>query len=372
MKVAHVFISMPVGGAEDLAGGLARNLPPGIELEFVCLRSLGVVGEELRARGIPVHLLPFAPTKRLNLLGIWRLARWLKQNQFSAVHTQVYNSHVYGILAAWLAGIPAVMHQQKTYQRDRLHRWLMMKLLTRLARLHLTLSSQTKADIIREFHALAERVEVLPNAVDLTVFRPAEERTHLREQLGFADTDFLIGGVGSLTAPKNHPATLAMASELAAESISFRVVICGEGELRENLTQQIHALHLTEKVTLAGNQRPVARWIQMLDLFVLPSSWEGQPLVLIQAMACGIPIVASRIEGNVAVLGAEHPGLFDLNTPGDYAAKVKAACQDEKFRQHIVAHQKTNWSEEYSMATCARKLAALYEGLAGRRSSGKD
>ena len=86
MKIAHIFISMPVGGAEDLAVGLARHMPPGIELEFVCLRSLGVVGEELRARGVPVHLLPVAPTRRLNLLGVWRLARWLQEVYHCRVH----------------------------------------------------------------------------------------------------------------------------------------------------------------------------------------------------------------------------------------------------------------------------------------------
>lgn len=369
IKVAHVFISMPVGGAEDLCVSWARNLPQDVRLEFVCLRSLGPVGEEIQRAGLPVHLVPVAARRSFNPFGVRRLATWLKQHRFDLVHTHVYNSHVYGQLAARWAGLPGVMHQHKTFQRGRPHRWLMMQALVRATPWHVTLSAQTKTDIVNHWGAPADRVTVLSNGVDTVEFRPAPDRLGVRRMLGLPEESFLIGGVGSLTGPKNHSATIAASAQLAQSGEPFLAVICGEGMLRESLTREIAQAGLGPTCLLKGNQRPISQWLQALDLFVLPSTWEGQPMVLLQAMACRIPILASRIEGNAAVLGAAHPGLFDLTNSEDYPAKLHRARTSAAFRAEILAHQARTWSDDYAMSTCAGRLASLYGKIVRVRSA---
>ncbi|HEY5813827.1 MAG TPA: hypothetical protein VIT23_14375, partial [Terrimicrobiaceae bacterium] len=100
MRVAYTFLSMPVGGAEDFAAVISRYLPPPFEPVFVCLRDLGVLGEELQRGGRVVHLVHAAPGKRLSITGIFHLARWYRDAKIGLVHSQTYNSHTYAIPAA--------------------------------------------------------------------------------------------------------------------------------------------------------------------------------------------------------------------------------------------------------------------------------
>jgi glycosyltransferase involved in cell wall biosynthesis len=367
VKIAHLYLSMPVGGAEDLTVGLMSAMPPGFAIEPVCLRELGVVGVELQRAGGPVHLLPVAPTKRLNVPGIFRLSRWLREQGFAAVHTQVYNAHVYGVLAAACAGLPAVIHHQKTFRGMRWHRQLLMKWLTRLAPAQITLSEQTRDDVVRELSAGAGRVLVLPNAVDTARFRPPDARGMLRRSLGLDPDKFNFGTVASLTAPKNHAANLAMWGAARAQGLDANFLLCGEGVLRGELEQTAARLDIAGTFRFLGNQRPVHPWVQAMDVFVLCSMWEGQPLAILQALACGLPVLASRIEGNVAVLGAEHPGLFNLGQPDDYVAKALAVRRDPAFRRAIVEFQQTRSPSVPSVLDCARTLSELYQRIVEHR-----
>ncbi|MDB6003635.1 MAG: putative glycosyltransferase, partial [Prosthecobacter sp.] len=148
MKAMHVFISMPVGGAEDLVLSVVRNSQPGAAAEIVCLGELGVVGEEASHHGLAVYHLPLVRGKRFNLLAVFRLARWLRAQGVDVVHSHVYNAHVYAVLAARWAGIPAVMHHHKTFNRERRRRWLIMRALARWTAAQITLSEKTREDLI--------------------------------------------------------------------------------------------------------------------------------------------------------------------------------------------------------------------------------
>lgn len=358
---------MPVGGAEDLTAALMRRMSADVRLVAVCLRSLGAVGEELAQAGHDVFQLSIAPSKRLNLPGIFRLSRWLQEHEINVVHTQVYNAHVYGVLAAWRAGIPAVMHHQKTYQETRIHRLWMLRWLSRLASGQITLSEKTRRDICAVLWAKPADVTVIPNAVDTERFRPSSDRASLRAQLNLGRDEFLVGTVASLTAPKNHTVNLDMWAAARKQGMPGRFLLCGEGLLRSDLKSRRDALGLAETFQFLGNQRPIHPWIQALDLFVLCSSWEGQPLAILQAMACGVPVIASRIEGNVAVLGDLHPGLFELQREGDYAAKVLRFQRDEEYRRAILHHQRHVSPPVPSVDDCAETLARLYRRLSSAR-----
>lgn len=360
MRVAFIFISMPVGGAEDFALSVGRYFPQEIEPVFVCLRTLGVIGEELQAKG-QVHLVRAAPGKRLNVFGIMRLAKWLKANRIDLVHCQTYHAHLYGVAAARLAGIPAVVHQQKTLAQMRWHRkWLMHIAVNQAAHL-LALSSKTKQDLEAAFSLASNKISVVPNAVDRQVFVPVHDSALAKAQLGLGP-EFLFGAVASLNAVKNHEATIRAYADLKKRGCAFRGVFIGEGAARPELQAEIDQNGLQPWVQLVGNKRPVVPWLQALDLLVLPSHWEGQPMILLQALSCGVPIIASRIEGNIAALGNDHPGLFDLKDEARYADLMQKAVADSNFRQEILDCQQALPIPDASQV--AVELASLYRQLA--------
>ncbi len=154
-----------------------------------------------------------------------------------------------------------------------------------------------------------------------------------------------------------------MSGELSRRGIRFQCVICGEGPLRKELEKGILAQGLENFVRLAGNQRPIHPWLQSLDILLLPSTWEGQPLILLQATACNIPIIASRIEGNVAALGTTHPGLFSLERPQDYAELVWRVIKDVAFKNTILEHQRNVFHAQPTLETYAARLNEIYRSL---------
>jgi glycosyltransferase involved in cell wall biosynthesis len=325
LKVVFLFIGMPVGGAEDFALGVFPHLSPEVKARFVCLRSLDLLGEEARAKGMPVELLPLFPTKRLDPLKIWRFSRWLRREEIDVLHTQTYHAHLFGGAAARLAGIPVVLHQQKTlghlpWRKETLFRWCL-----RGAQKIITLSEQTKSDIAGRYAIPIERIEVVPNAIDEREFHPVADKAPVRLRLGLPEKGFLFGTVASLHPVKNHSAII---EALAVGRQDSHAVFVGDGVERDNLEGLAKERGLSDRVFFAGRQRPVAPWFQAFDAFLLSSTWEGQALALLQAISCRLPVLASRIEGNTAILGENHPGLFDPSDFSELAALMKIATSD--------------------------------------------
>jgi glycosyltransferase involved in cell wall biosynthesis len=314
LKTAFLFIGMPVGGAEDFSLGVHRFLSPEVSSRFVCVRSLDLLGEEAKAQGLPVDLVEVFPTKRISLLGIWRLSRWLMREGIEIVHSQTYHAHLFGIAAARLAGIPVVIHQQKTLGRLSWRKEFLFGWCLRRSKKIITLSERTRSEIARRYSIPIDRIAVVPNAIDETVFTPDSNKQAVRRKLGLPEDARLFGTVASMHAVKNHRAIL---EALTLVSPEIQSVFVGDGVERANLERIAREKVVSERVFFAGRQRPVAPWFQAMDVFLLPSIWEGQPLALLQAISCGLPVLASRIEGNTAVLGDNHPGLFD---PGDFKA----------------------------------------------------
>jgi glycosyltransferase involved in cell wall biosynthesis len=366
MKVAHVFIRMPVGGAEDLVGDILRTAPEDMDMRVICLQEPGKVGESLQQQ-FPdrVKLLPWVPGKRFRLSAVLKLARWLREEGIQLVHTHVYNAHVYGLLAARRAGIPAILHHHKTYAEMRWRRKLILRALSHRAAAHITLSAQTREDLCRVFRIPSEKVRVFINPVDEETFYPAANREPLRRSLDLGADTPLVGTVASLTPPKNHLLNVAMTAKLNELGFTGRFLAFGEGGERARIAEAISQQKLSN-FDLMGARRPIAPWMQALDVFTLGSTWEGQPMVLLQALACELPIVASNIEGNVAVLGSNHPALFDVTDASAYANTVWRVLNDEVFRSSVLAHQKRRKAELPMLRDYTRDMAAFYQSILDR------
>ena len=365
VKVAFLFISMPVGGAEDFLLSVSKYLPDGIEARFVCLRTLGVLGEEAKASGLPIDVVPVFPTKRMNPLGMLRLARWFCANGIQVIHAQSYHDQLFGVIAAKLAGIRSIVHQQKTFLQLRGRKGFFMRHIYRWADHVIALSEATRRDLIDAFALDANEVSVVPNAIDPAVFRPVEDRAAVRATLSLDTQKFLVGSVASIHPTKNHEATVGAMTLLSKRPNSPpKFFIFGEGQSRPELERGIRENQLEGCLILAGRKRPIAPWLQALDLFVLASHWEGQPLALLQALDSGIPILASRIEGNTALLTEEHPGLFDPADHAGYANLLEKAASDPAFRASLLDFQEL--LPRPSLPKLSLQLAALYERLAAK------
>jgi glycosyltransferase involved in cell wall biosynthesis len=356
VNVAFLFIAMPVGGAEDFALGVYPHFSPGVNARFVCLRELGMLGEEALAAGWPVESMSLFPTKRINPLAIWKFSCWLRREAIDVVHSQTYHAHLFGVAAGRLAGVPAIVHQQKTLGEMPLRKKVLFELCLRGAKKILTLSAQTRVEVSSRFSIPSSLFEVVPNAIDSDIFRPLDEKRAIRKKLGLPEDDILFGTVASLHPVKNHKATIEAMAVLQRRGVRSKAVFVGDGVARPELESFAMEQGVAEQIFFVGRQRPAVSWFQALDFFVLPSFWEGQALALLQAISCRLPVIVSRIEGNTAVLGENHAGYFEPNDLEKLAELLEAAIKSSTGREAFLA-------KNTSIPTCreaARQLERIY------------
>jgi glycosyltransferase involved in cell wall biosynthesis len=275
---------------------------------------------ERRARQEGIESAPLAARGELDPAAIAALARILRRFRPDLVHYHTSHAVTLGTLASFLAGRRAAVASRRVsfpLSRNPLAR---IKYTFRLDRVIAV------SEGIRETLAAAgvpkERIRVIHSAADLRRFVPPRDRAACRRELGYAEDAFVVGCAGHLAEHKGHRILVEAAGRLS-DSPRMQFLLIGKGEEEAELRRQIAALGLDGKFRLAGFREDLESILPALDLFAFPSiSGEGSPAVLKEAMACGLPVVASAISGVGEVVRQGSEGL--LVPPGDPAALAQA------------------------------------------------
>lgn len=313
-RVVYLAHTFSVGGAEEMVLNLVRHLPERFEPVVCAIGEPGPIGEEIRKTGVTFRALGLTPGIR-RPLDLLRLRDGLAALQADIVHTFLLTASLYGRFAAMLAGVPIVIgtevniYANKEPLHARLERWLMAG----------TDAVVVSAESVRDYYikqvgADPSKVEVVYNAVDFGQAKATEPRDAMRAATGVPAEAPAIGIIARLTEQKAHRVLFdAMAStpELAAAHL----VVVGDGELRGELEQRAATLGLAPRVHFLGARRDLGNLLGAVDVFVMPSFWEGLPLALVLAMGAGLPVVATRVAGIPEVVRDRETGR--LVEPGD-------------------------------------------------------
>ena len=209
-------------------------------------------------------------------------------------------------------------------------------------------------------------ITVLPLGIDLEQFKPLDKMT-LRKQLGLSIDRPLILTIGSLSERKGHKFLLTALPGILESHGPVQVVIVGEGEFRSATESTITKLNLDSHVHLAGFQKveSISHWLNAADIFVLPSLLEGIPNILLQAMACQLPVVSTAVGGIGSVIEDGQNGR--LIPPGSYADLAEAVIsllQDSVLREHLGANARETVCSQYgSWEEQSTKLKHLYSEI---------
>lgn len=296
--VAHLTQSLDMGGAEKLLVEFARHTDRHrFVTQVVSLTTRGVLADELEAMGCPVTVLDAGQGLRPSLLV--RLARWFRQQRVDVVHTHDERPHIYGTVAAKLAGVRRVLHTRHGQRLELSAR--QRRLINMLARFttRFVCVSRDSARLAVEQGIATNKVGVIWNGVDTTRFVNGGAR---------GEGPAVI--VGRLVPEKNMETLLRAAALVRREDASFRLEIAGDGVCRASLGALTADLGLDDCVTFLGQTRDVAAVLARAQLFVLSSISEGVSLTLLEAMATGLAVVATNVGGNPEVVAAGETGLL--------------------------------------------------------------
>jgi glycosyltransferase involved in cell wall biosynthesis len=364
LKVLYLLVSLPVGGAEDLVRAMVTGLDPAkFAAGAACLGSPGLIGEELQRAGFPVAALGLDIKRTSTIRIVAAVRRLLKEVRPDILHTHLYHPNLYGRLAALglgLKGVVATVHN--IYTRPKLHRRLWNLLLARTGDLVLTVSPQVWADVRRYDRVPPHRLRLLPNGISLAALQVRATREEARARLGLAG--FCLGVVGRLEEQKGHVYLLEALPRLREAIPDLTLVIVGDGRLRDTLEGRARELGLESAVHFLGLRRDVPLIFRALDLYVMPSLWEGLPLALLQAMGAGLPVVASRVSGAQEVIRPGDNGLLvPPAAPEALAAAILELYEGPDRRAEMGRRARLTVAENYSQEVMLRRLEALYLGL---------
>jgi len=352
------------GGAETYVRRLApRLLRAGWDVRVIALAGGGELLEELRSENVPVVELGlnrragFAAAFS-RLLNLWRASRP------DLVHTHLYHAGLVGRLAArWLNIGPVVVHQHGAeFARTRLRTILDASTLGWVSRY--VVSCQAVADVLMAREGIPPaQISVIYNGLDVRNFKRASRARH-PDSWPVPAGSLSVGCVGRLSPEKGQSTLIQAASLLIDQGRDFHVVFVGEGSQLLELLEQCNRLGLEDNIHFVGHQQGAAGWLVHFDIFALPSAWEGISLALLEAMAAGLPVVATAVGGTPEVVLDGQTGL--LVPPGDpqaTAAALERLLSDPALRQEMGAAGRARVSASFAIEGTQEQLEQLYQQL---------
>lgn len=369
MRVLYLAHTFMVGGAEEMVLNLVRHLPARFEPVVVCINQAGPIGAEIQATGVPFRVLALTPgfTRPFDII---RLRDALFDLQPDIVHTFLLTASLYGRFAAMLARVPIVIGSEvNIYERKQpLHalaeRWLMRG----------TDAVVTSAEAVRDFYvsqigADRSKVEVIYNAVDWAQLETTMTRDELRSSCGIPRDVPLAGIIARLTEQKAHRILFeALARHASLANVHLMVV--GDGELRDELRRRVGSLGLQSRVHFVGARRDLGNILAAIDVFVMPSLWEGLPLSLVLAMGAGLPVVATNVAGIPEIVRHGESGL--LVGPGDIdglAAALARVFENGAERARFGQVARGFVRPRFGVDGYVRSVTALYDRLLASKAA---
>lgn len=282
----------------------------------------------LRLATIPELGREIAPASDLTTL--IKLYRLMRRERPHVVHTHMAKAGFVGRLAARLAGVPVVVH---TFHGHVFHGYFsprktrafltMERVSARLSTRLITISPRLREEIAEFGVASAEKIEVIPLGFDLEPFANQARGTgEFRRSIGISEKAKIIGAVGRLVPIKNIPLLLEAVALASREHLDLHLALVGGGELRSELEERARALGIAERTIFVGWRRDLPNVYADLDAVVISSDNEGTPASLIEAMATGCPVVATRVGGVPDLIAEGETGR--LTPPGDPEALAAA------------------------------------------------
>ncbi|QDT64989.1 glycosyltransferase [Calycomorphotria hydatis] len=357
MKVTFCITELDPGGAERALQQIVLVLQrEGVEVTVVALSGPGVVGEELLQAGIPVTYLHSCCGWDVRVL--WKLRNYFRHECPDIVQTFLFHANIAGRIAARWAGVPIVNSGIRVAEKRspwylRLDRWT-----EHLVDQHICVS-QSVLDYSVSVGGLSRgKCTVIPNGVDFDRFANAAPIS--KSELGISEESNCLLFVGRLD-PQKRPGLILEALRQEFLSPNVHAVFVGEGPLKEKLEGECKTLSLSDRVHFLGRREDVPQLMKMADVLVLTSLWEGMPNVVLEAMASGLPVVATEAEGIQELLAPPARGfLIENDSPEAVAKGIQKVLKEPHIFQPAAETAQNHTAEHLTWDSAAERYLRLY------------
>ncbi len=366
--IVHIIHRLQVGGLENGLVNLINHMPTErYRHAIVCMTESTEFRTRIRRSDVEVFELHKKPGHDLGLY--WRLWKLLRQLRPAIVHTRNIGTLECQAIAMF-AGVKARVHGEHGRDMSDLHgrnvRYIRFRRIMKSFLSHtIAVSQDLFAWLIDTIGARRDSVTQIYNGVDMEKFQPRAAQARDVLPAGFAGPDaVVVGTVGRLSGEKDQ-ATLVRAfvdATIQASGVPLRLVLIGDGPLRGDLENLIRDSGVIDQVWMAGNRKDVPDLLRALDIFVLPSLGEGISNTILEAMACGVPVVATRVGGNPELVHDGRTGY--LVAPANPTQMARAITHYATHQNDARAHGAAGRERvvrDFSMDNMVARYMAVYD-----------
>lgn len=359
MQITH---DLAIGGLQQVVVSICRNIDRDrFSVSVLCLREKGELAPELEGMGIPVFLLP---RKRYgtDYFSFLKVAALLRREKTEVIHTHNKQPFIDGTLGGMIARSKTIIHTDhgRTFPDKRRYlfaEWVMSHFVYRIA----AVSDKTGEDLIRYEKIRRNKIITVPNGVDQRLFEGRIESEAKKGEIGISGRYPILGIGARLVEIKGIEYLLGAVSELRERYPGILLVIAGTGPCEERLKNLAGELEISDHVAFLGPRRDMHELLRVFDMYVLPSLSEGMPLALLEAMAAGCPVVATKVGGVPDIIADEYNGV--LVAPRDKEALAKAIrdmMDDDEKRNRFRERGLLLYERNYSAAAMTKRYERLY------------
>jgi glycosyltransferase involved in cell wall biosynthesis len=362
IRVLHIGLDEKRGGIESLLFGLYETMNKDIlDFEFLSYQKNYALEKEFSSLGAKVYQIPsFSNT--IAYLKFWR---WIiRHGEYDIFHFHKNSAaNLIPMIIAKLYGAKKVIiHSHNTNPSisnpvTKLLHQINKPLLNLLATRRIACSKVAANWLFGKPIVDKNKVDIVYNGIDTEKFKfNSETRKEIRNEFNFTDDDFVIGHVGRFSLQKNHSFMIDLFAECMKREPNFRLLLVGEGDLYQIVKDKVDRLGLTEKVLFAGQRNDLDKIYQAMDMFMLPSIYEGYPIVAIEAQVSGLPcLISDSVTGEV--VNSKMTGLVPLNN----GVSVWVSTIMQYSKSILLSERQQSQTNICNIKDCMSQLQIIYE-----------
>ncbi|NOZ64382.1 MAG: glycosyltransferase [Caldiserica bacterium] len=364
IRILHLVSTLDIGGVQKQIVEVVKRLEGESFANYVGSFSSGRVEEFLRKANIPVML--FRRDFRFDPFLPLRIAAYLKKEKIDILHTYLFTANTWGRLGGIIARTPVLVASERNAIPWKNFFHILLDSVLSFPTSRIIACSYAVKDLNQKKGFIkGEKIKVIYNGIDTEKFIPGDKKK-MRQKLNLPQQAFIVGSVGRLHWCKGFSYLLRAVSLLQNAYPNLYLMIVGEGEEHNNLEKLATRLNLRKRIIFTGEVEETLPFIQSWDVGVFPSLYEGFGISIAEAMACGIPVIASRTGGIPEVIGAAGI-IVERKHPRQLAKAIEQVINSPSLRATLGKEGRERIKNHFSLSRTVNEWANLYLALYQKR-----
>lgn len=363
LRILHLTYDMGVGGTEQVITQLVQNLDPSFYENCIgCTDGqVGLLGENLKKEGIEFHVFNRKPGLDTKLIVEIRAA--LKRNQIDIIHCHQYSPYIYGVLAAVFTSVKVVFTEHGRFHPDS-YSWkrrLVNPFLGWVTHSIVAISKAT-AEALAHYEWFSTRsIQVVYNGIQSA---ESDGGIDHRPEMGISQDEVVFGTIARFDTIKNLPMMIEGFREANKANPRTRLLLVGDGDERQNLESLVDQYQLGDAVIFTGYQQDTAKYMSVIDIYLLTSYSEGTSMTLLEALSMGVCSIVTRVGGNAEIIEHQVNGIIvDSEDVVDLSAWMIKLGNDSEHRSSLALDGKSVFAEKFSVETMTSQYTEIYQRI---------